>query len=270
MIDLLPQLPELKHIDRRRLITETTETSLLPIRPITPSTPNSSEQQPRPSATFSFTHLRSKVRHKMSGRDTLNECRKIRRHFHDYTCHCVKLPMEILNLLTSFVQEMRRKNKIDQFKATAYSGTISAMCDCLVGFERILSTPTPLAYNLHLKHTVILYVFALPFQLVDLCRYWTIAAVAVAAFTLLGIDAIGAEIENPFGQDPNDLPMDAYCTIIRDDVEFLLARPPPRVDLWDDYAETCVDDRDLPEGSVSVAVETVGGKGIPDVGVAAL
>lgn len=34
-------------------------------------------------------------------------------------------------------------------------------------------------------------------------------AAAVVAFGLYGIDEIGVEIEDPFGRDENDIPMDA-------------------------------------------------------------
>lgn len=42
-------------------------------------------------------------------------------------------------------------------------------------------------------------------------------AVAAIAFGLLGIEEAGVEIEDPFGDDPNDLPVEAMCaTIARD------------------------------------------------------
>jgi ion channel-forming bestrophin family protein len=36
---------------------------------------------------------------------------------------------------------------------------------------------------------------------------------------LLGIEAIGLEIENPFGHDPNDLPLNAICAGIEQHLE---------------------------------------------------
>ena len=77
--------------------------------------------------------------------------------------------------------------------------------ECLTGFERILRTPIPLAYSVHLHHAVWLYLLALPYQLVGQLDWWTIAVVGFASFALLGILGIGWEIENPFGYDDNDL-----------------------------------------------------------------
>lgn len=38
-------------------------------------------------------------------------------------------------------------------------------------------------------------------------------AQALASFALLGILGIGWEIENPFGFDDNDLPLDDFCQV---------------------------------------------------------
>ena len=47
----------------------------------------------------------------------------------------------------------------------------------------------------------------------------------IASFTLFGIEAIGAEIENPFGYDSNDLPQDEYCAIIQAELNNVMIRP---------------------------------------------
>jgi putative membrane protein len=41
----------------------------------------------------------------------------------------------------------------------------------------------------------------------DVMGWATPAAVAFLALALFGIDEIGVEIEDPFGDDPNDLPL---------------------------------------------------------------
>jgi putative membrane protein len=59
----------------------------------------------------------------------------------------------------------------------------------------------------------------LPFQLVKDLGWSTGLFVSLISFTLLGIEEIGLEIENPFGYDTNDLPLDDICNIIKDDIE---------------------------------------------------
>jgi putative membrane protein len=51
-----------------------------------------------------------------------------------------------------------------------------------------------------------------------------------AAYIILGIALIGREIENPFGDDVNDLPLDAYCLQIQRDIDIILSKPAPSLD----------------------------------------
>ena len=73
--------------------------------------------------------------------------------------------------------------------------------------ERVANTPIPRSYSIHLKQTVTLYLFALPFTLVKELGWAMIPLVTVVAFTLMGIEGIADEIEMPFGLDKFDLPL---------------------------------------------------------------
>ncbi|KAG0278586.1 hypothetical protein BGZ97_009716 [Linnemannia gamsii] len=94
------------------------------------------------------------------------------------------------------------------------NNALVSMVDCLTGFERILRTPIPLAYSIHLHHATWIYLLALPFQLVSNMKELMIPATMLAAFTLLGILGIGYEIENPFNDDYNDLPLDEVDSMV--------------------------------------------------------
>ena len=64
-----------------------------------------------------------------------------------------------------------------------------------------------------------LYCFALPFQFVKELDWFTIPVVGIISFALLGIEDIGVEIENPFGYDRNDLPLDQFCQQLQAEIE---------------------------------------------------
>ena len=103
---------------------------------------------------------------------------------------------------------------------------LSSMVDCLGGCERILKTPIPLAYAIHLKQLLLIYCLLLPFQLVKDLGWLTGAIAALVSFTLLGIEEIGIEIENPFGYDRNDLPLDGICSTMQRNIEDLITLTP--------------------------------------------
>jgi putative membrane protein len=68
----------------------------------------------------------------------------------------------------------------------------------------------------------------LPFQLWDSLRYVTIPGCIFAAYIILGIAAIGREIENPFGNDVNDLPLEAFCDELQMDIDIICSNPAPK------------------------------------------
>lgn len=62
----------------------------------------------------------------------------------------------------------------------------------------------------------------------------------VAAYIILGLATIGAEIENPFGHDVNDLPLDTYCRQIATEIDLMAATPRPNVDDFMSRADNLV------------------------------
>ena len=74
--------------------------------------------------------------------------------------------------------------------------------------------PIPFSYNVLLHRIVAVYCFTLPFGLVAVTGWLTPIVTALIAYAFLGIDAIGEEIEEPFGLDKNDLPLLGISTMI--------------------------------------------------------
>jgi putative membrane protein len=107
-----------------------------------------------------------------------------------------------------------RSGRLDPRLAAEMDATLSAMAAVAAGCERIKNTPIPFAYTLLLHRTAWLYCFLLPFGLVDVTGFMTPFVVAIVAYTFFGLDALGDEIEEPFGLAPHHLPLDALCRTI--------------------------------------------------------
>jgi putative membrane protein len=115
--------------------------------------------------------------------------------------------------------------RIDPCLAPALEHSISAMIGAATACERIKTTPIPFSYTLLLHRTAWLYCFFLPFGLVDTIGFLTPVVVAIVAYTFFGLDALGDEIEEPFGSASNDLPLDAMCRTIEIDLRESLGDP---------------------------------------------
>ena len=135
-------------------------------------------------------------------------------------------PLEIAFWIGDYLQKQYEKKCLNVYQLTALFELIDKLVDILGGCERILKTPIPLAYNIHLKQLLLIYCFTLPFQIVDELQYWTPGFVILISFTVFGIEAIGIEIENPFGFDKNDLPLDQICQTMAKNIEDLITLAP--------------------------------------------
>lgn len=135
-------------------------------------------------------------------------------------------PLEIAFWVADYLQTQQVQHKLHPYQLAACLKAIDVLVDTLGGCERILKTPMPLAYSIHLKQLLMLYCLALPFQMVDSVGWGTPFLVGLISFAVFGIEAIGIEIENPFGNDPNDLPLDAICQTMRQNIEDLISLAP--------------------------------------------
>lgn len=115
---------------------------------------------------------------------------------------------------------------------TVTDNNIASLNDVLTGTERVLTTPLPIAYTIAISQITWVYVFLLPFQLISVLDWVTIPAAVAAAYIILGILFIGREIENPFGEDVNDLPLENYCSQIASELDVLASKPKQRNCDW--------------------------------------
>jgi putative membrane protein len=132
-------------------------------------------------------------------------------------------PLEIAFWISDYLQQQRLQRNIDEHQHTAMQQLVNQLVEALSGCERILKTPIPAAYAIHLRQLLLIYCLSLPLLVVQGLGWWTGAVVAIVSFTLFGVEEIGIQIENPFGHDPNDLPLDAICQTMLRNIEDLLS-----------------------------------------------
>lgn len=137
-------------------------------------------------------------------------------------------PLEISLWIADYLQQQHELQRVNIFQLTAQLELLDDMVDILGGCERILKTPVPLAYTIILRTLLLIYFLLLPWGLVNGLTWWTGPLLGFISVVLLGIDEIGAEIEEPFGHDPNDLPLDVICNTMIRNVEDLVRVPSNR------------------------------------------
>ena len=132
-------------------------------------------------------------------------------------------PLFLLQRMAHDLHRCLEGGRIQEYFAAGIDSNTTALTHVLTGCERIKNTPIPFTYNLLLHRTAYLYCFLLPFGLVDSIGFMTPFVVGIVSFTFFGLDALGDEIEEPFGVLPNDLALSAMCRTIERDLRAALA-----------------------------------------------
>jgi putative membrane protein len=118
-------------------------------------------------------------------------------------------PFAILRHLGQRIRAAWTDGLVHTMHVPALDATLTALTDIQGGCERIKNTPIPFSYTVIIHRIVAVYCLALPFGLVDTIGTFTPLVVIFVAYTFFSLDALGDEIEDPFGTDPSDLPLDA-------------------------------------------------------------
>ena len=132
------------------------------------------------------------------------------------------VPLYLAQRLSVLLGDARRRAMLRRRDLHLFESMINDLMDVQGGCERIRSTPIPWSYTV-LMHTIVaVYCFALPFGLVATTHLLTPLVVVLIAYAFLGLDAVGDELEQPFGLEDNDLPLAALSRMIEVNLRQLL------------------------------------------------
>ena len=125
---------------------------------------------------------------------------------------CSVLPTAILQGTADRLKAAR--GSYEPVHLLALDGSLTDFSDIQGGCERIKNTPVPLSYTMLTHRIVMVYCATLPLGLIDTVGPFTPVAVLIIAYAFLGLDSVGSQIEDPFEEDPNDLPLAAISRMI--------------------------------------------------------
>ena len=132
------------------------------------------------------------------------------------------IPNVISLLLYQKINALYKSSVITGDQLIILDREMKQFSDILGGCERIKNTPIPYSYSMYIKKFIFAYVITLPLGFISEFGYWTIPIVLLVFFILVSVELIAEEIEDPFGGDTNDLPLDELFVKIRGNVKELL------------------------------------------------
>ncbi|MFO0940450.1 MAG: bestrophin family protein [Pirellulales bacterium] len=133
-------------------------------------------------------------------------------------CYATKnIPLAASIQISRAISKARAEGTITDQEQLLMDTQVANLVDALGACDRIHRTPVPFAYVVHLRRALIIYCVTLPHVLADGFGWTTPVVAMLVSFILLGIEEIGVEIEDPFGKDDNDLPLENFCKAIESD-----------------------------------------------------
>ncbi len=136
--------------------------------------------------------------------------------------HYKHKPNQIAKTMIHRVNELYLQGKITGDQLIVLNAEIQSFTDICGACERIKNTPIPYSYSAFIKKFIFAYVLTLPFGYVFQLGYYVIPVVVFIFYVLASLELIAEEIEDPFGNDPNDLPTEKIAENIRKNVEELV------------------------------------------------
>lgn len=132
------------------------------------------------------------------------------------------VPNQVAQLMIQRVSELYKSQKITGDHLITLNSEITAFTDICGACERIKNTPIPQSYSAFIKKFIFIYVMTLPFGYVFTLGYYVAPIVGFVFYVLASMELVAEEIEDPFGADDNDLPMEKIASNIKKHVSELL------------------------------------------------
>lgn len=125
------------------------------------------------------------------------------------------VPNQIAGQLIARVLELQRQGILLPEHMLLLNDELQSLTNISGACERIRNTPIPFSYSSFLKKFIFTYCVTLPLGYVFSLHYLVVPFVVFVFYILGSLEVIAEEIEDPFGEDANDLPTDTICTNIR-------------------------------------------------------
>jgi putative membrane protein len=125
------------------------------------------------------------------------------------------VPNQVASAIIKTVYRLNKDGVINPEQLISITTEITSFTDICGACERIKKTPIPFSYSVFIKKFIFTYIMTLPFTWAFDLKYFIIPIIGFVLFVFASIELLAEEIEDPFGHDANDLPLDNICENIQ-------------------------------------------------------
>lgn len=129
------------------------------------------------------------------------------------------IPNAIAGEIYVLLKNLKDNKHISEEEMLMLDKEVKSLTDILGICERIKNTPIPYSYNMFLKKLIFIFILLTPLAFVEALHYWTVGLTVLVFYIFVGLEYISEEIEEPFGTDNNDLPLDDLADKILENIK---------------------------------------------------
>jgi len=128
------------------------------------------------------------------------------------------IPNAIAGEIYVLLKKLKDHRHLSEEEMILLDKEVKSLTDILGVCERIKNTPIPYSYNMFLKKLIFIFILLTPLAFVEALHYWTVGLTVLVFYIFVGLEYISEEIEEPFGTDSNDLPLDDLADKILENI----------------------------------------------------
>jgi putative membrane protein len=121
------------------------------------------------------------------------------------------------------LERWRQADQIGGFELLFLDQHAASLMNICGACERIQKSPISISYRWFIRQSIVIYLFTLPWGLMKDFELWTIPAMILLSYFMIGVEMIAEEIEDPFGDGEDDLRLDDMCKTIENSVNEIMS-----------------------------------------------
>ncbi len=127
-------------------------------------------------------------------------------------------PVLVMKHIYAKLKKLEKEGQLSPNDLIQIDVNLNSLIASLGACQRIKNTPIPYSYSIFIKKFIFIYVVTLPIVFFHF-DFWSILITTFVFYALVSMEVLAEEIENPFGYDANDLPLDQICQLIENDIK---------------------------------------------------
>jgi len=132
------------------------------------------------------------------------------------------IPTTVVGWIYAKIHILVKEGKLYKEDLIVLDKNLNGFLEACGACERIKNTPIPFSYSLFIKKFIFIYVLTLPLAFVSVFGYLSALIATFVFYVLVSMEVLAEEIEDPFGNDDNDLPTDQLSQKMKEISESIL------------------------------------------------